>query len=255
VLRTWNRDREAVEVIETALDAGVTYFDSAAAYAGSQSYYGQVWRRRSRERVFQASKSAGRTRDQAWSDLENTLEVMGLEYLDLWQIHDVRTDAEIEQIAGPGGALEAFQAARERGLVRHIGVTAHHDPDVLTEAIHRLPVDAVMLPVNPAEAALGGFLDGALPAARSKGLAVIGMKVLGGGNYVRPEAGATPEKLIRFALTQDVDVVIAGCKNAAEVRLLSELGGEEEPGQGFDGQALVDLFRPQARQLAYYRKR
>ncbi len=63
---------------------------------------------------------------------------MGIEALDLWQIHDVRTMEDIRAIEGPGGALEGFVQAREEGKVRFIGVTGHHDPAVLTMAVREL---------------------------------------------------------------------------------------------------------------------
>ena len=88
VLRTYNREPEAKAVIEEAAAQGIAYFDSAAAYAGSQGYYGQFWSRHSelRSRIFQTSKSASRDKEGAKADLEGTLQTMGLERLDLWQI-------------------------------------------------------------------------------------------------------------------------------------------------------------------------
>ena len=212
VLRTYGRHAEANAVIMEAINQGIAYFDSAKAYAGSEDYYGEVWVRRPdlRAPVFQASKSASRAHADAEMDLLETLQRMGVETLDLWQIHDVRTFSEIREIEGVGGALEAFIEAKERGIVRHIGVTGHHDPDVLSHAVENWPVDAVMMPVNPVEGALGGFLSSTLPTAREQGVAVIGMKVLGGSNYTAPGTGVTPETLVRYALAQDISVAIVG---------------------------------------------
>ncbi|MCB2226078.1 MAG: aldo/keto reductase [Desulfarculaceae bacterium] len=256
VLRTQDREEEAQAVIEAAIAAGITYFDTAPAYAGSQGYYGQVWPERSedRARVFQTSKSAARDKDGAWADLENTLATMGVERLDLWQIHDIRTEYEYQRISGPGGALEAFVQAKEQGLARHIGVTGHHDPYLLTKAVLTWPVDAVLLPVNPAEACLEGFLDETLPAARAKGLAAIAMKVLGGGHYLSPRDGLDAEALIRFALAQEVTTVIVGCSTPEEVATLARAGIKGPlPPEGV--QRLTGMFRPQARHLAFYRGR
>ncbi len=256
VLRTLGREEDARGVIRAALDQGITYFDSARAYADSERYYGSVWslQPEARARVFQASKSASRDREGARRDLERTLARMQIEALDLWQIHDVRTQADLDLIAGPGGALEAFLEARDTGKTRRIGVTGHHDPTVLSHAVSRWPVDAVMMPVNPAEAVLGGFLDDTLPRARDKGLAVVGMKILGGGNYVRPEAGLTAGRLIRFALAQGVTVAIVGCSSPEEVEELARSGGAPEPMPPEEQDALVEAFRPRARRLAFYRK-
>ena len=112
---------------------------------------------------------------------------MGLERLDLWQIHDIRTREDIEEVEAPGGALEAFVEARDAGMVRFIGVTGHHAPKILEYAVRNWPVDSVLMPVNPAEAVLGGFLDRVMAAAKDRGLAVIGMKTLGASQlHLRP---------------------------------------------------------------------
>jgi len=226
------------------------------AYAGSQGYYGGVWRERPQERagIFQTSKSAQRTRDGAWAELQDTLRTMATDHLDLWQIHDLREPDEFDAIAGPGGALEAFVRAKEMGLVRHIGVTGHHDPRLLTRAVLSWPLDAVLLPVNPVEACLDGFLNETLPAARERGLAVIAMKVLGAGHYLAPQAGVDALTLIRFALAQAVTTVIVGCADPAQVRELSR-SGELGPLPLAEQERLKELFRPQARRLAFYRGR
>jgi predicted aldo/keto reductase-like oxidoreductase len=255
VLRTHGQDKAATGVIESAIQEGITYFDSARAYAGSEEYYGQIWRAKpsERQRVFQASKSAMRGKREALSELDRTLSNMGIEALDLWQIHDVRTGDDIRAIEGPGGALEAFVQARDEGKVRFIGVTGHHDPAVLTQAVLSWPVDAVMMPVNPVEGVLGGFLDQTLPAAREKGIAVIGMKVLGASHFLFPGSGVTPELLIRYALSQPITVAIVGCATPAHVAALAGVGRSPNPLTLEEEQALLDAFRPHAAQLGFYR--
>jgi aryl-alcohol dehydrogenase-like predicted oxidoreductase len=255
VLRTHGRDAEATAVIEEAISQGITYFDCARVYAGSEDYYGSVWRSRpdARARVFQASKSASRSRDEALADLDRTLHRLGVDHLDLWQIHDVRTEEDLALISGPGGALEAFLEAKAAGRVRFIGVTGHHDPAILSRAVGDWPVDAVMMPVNPVEGALGGFLDGTLPVAREKGIAVIAMKVLGAGHYVHPKAGITADMLIRFALSQPVNVVIVGCSSPDEVKVLAKMGREQPSLSPEEQEGLIAAFEPVARRLAFYR--
>ncbi len=255
ILRTHGQDKAATDVIESAIQEGITYFDSARAYAGSERYYGRVWRARpgDRQRVFQTSKSGMRSKREALAELDQTLSNMGTEALDLWQIHDVRTLEDIRAIEGPGGALEGFVQARDQGKVRFIGVTGHHDPGVLTMAVRSWPVDAVMMPVNPVEGVLGGFLDQTLPAAREKGIAVIGMKVLGASHYLFPESGVTPERLIRFALSQPITVAIVGCSTPAHVAALAGIGRSPDPLTSEEQQALLDAFRPYATQLGFYR--
>jgi aryl-alcohol dehydrogenase-like predicted oxidoreductase len=178
---------------------------------------------------------------------------MGISHLDLWQIHDVRTEEDLRFIGGPKGALEAFVEAKKVGKTRFIGVTGHHAPDILSQAVRDWPVDSVMMPVNPVEGAIGGFLDDTLPLAKEKGIAVIGMKVLGASQYILPELGIAPEMLIRYALSQDITVAIVGCATPQEVRALTKAGREFKPFSEEEQERVVNRFRPYAKGLAYYR--
>jgi predicted aldo/keto reductase-like oxidoreductase len=103
------------------------------------------------------------------------------------------------------------------------------------------------------EAALGGFLDETLAKARKKGLAVIGMKVLGAGHYVLPDLDVTPELLIRFALSQNITLAIVGCSTPEEVQTLARVGRNLKPLSMKEQSEVIDKFRPYAARLAYYR--
>jgi aryl-alcohol dehydrogenase-like predicted oxidoreductase len=255
ILRTHGKAAQAGKVIQEALSQGITYFDSAPAYSDSERYYGSVWTEfpQVRSEIFQASKSARRQKEGALADLENTLLNMHIRYLDLWQIHDVRTEDDLHAISAPGGALEAFLEAKSAGKVRFIGVTGHHDPGVLTRAIEEWPVDSVMMPVNPVEEILGGFLNTALPAAQEKGIAIIGMKILGASYYLQPKLGIAADVLIRFALSHDITVAIVGCSNAREVKTLADMGRSLHPLSQEERSDLIQRLEPYTRQLAFYR--
>jgi len=255
VLRTYGEEARAARVIEEAAAQGIGYFDTAPAYSGSESYYGSFWRTHPelRDRIFQTSKSAARTATGATTDLDRTLGTLGLDHLDLWQIHDIRTRQDLREIEGPGGALAAFVEAKETGLTKFIGVTGHHDPSIITYAVENWPVDSVLIPVNPLEGVLGGFLDRTLPKAQERGIAVVGMKVLGGSHYLNPRAGIGPELLLRYALSQDLFLIIVGCSTPEEVRLLAQAGRDPEPLSDEEEERLLALFRPYARRLAFYR--
>jgi aryl-alcohol dehydrogenase-like predicted oxidoreductase len=255
VLRTTRRTDEARAVIKAAVFSGISYCDCARVYSDSELYYGSVWKEApdSRHKIFQASKSASRDKKGALRDLEETLARLNVDYLDLWQIHDVRTQSDLAQISGSGGALEAFLEAKAKGKVRHIGVTGHHDPDILTLAVMDWPVDTVMMPVNPVEGVIGGFLSQTLPAAKSKGLGIIGMKILGAGHYIAPQLGVTPDLLFRYALDQGISVAIVGCSTPEEVKALASVGESAKPLTRNEHDKLMEIFTPQAKRLAFYR--
>lgn len=255
VLRTWGAEADARSVIHHALDLGITYYDSARVYAGSESYYGSVWSGSPEARIeaFQTSKSASRGRDEVLRDLETTLATLKTDHLDLWQIHDVRTVADLRAIEGPGGALEGFLESKEAGTVHRIGVTGHHDPEILLRAIREWPVDSVLLPINPVEGVLGGFTDVVIPEAKERGLAVIAMKVLGAGHYLSPEGGIDAALLIRYALSHDITLAIVGCSTPGEVSQLADAGLKFVPMSPEEMKELEDLYRPHVEKLAYYR--
>jgi aryl-alcohol dehydrogenase-like predicted oxidoreductase len=255
ILRTRGQHARARQVIEEAASQGITYFDSARAYEESERYLGSFWgdRPELRARVFQTSKTTRRDYAGAWADLETSLANLHTTRLDLWQIHDLRSWEDVEALEGPSGALGAFREAKKQGKAVRIGVTGHHDPAVLTYAVENWQVDSVLLPVNPVEGVLGGFLDGTLPAARERGLAVIGMKVLGAGNYLAPRTGITADLLIRYALSWPVTLLVAGCASPLEVLTLASLGRDLVPLPADDCRALEERFAPHARELAYYR--
>ncbi len=255
VLRTEGRDPDAQAMLEAAFESGIRYFDSAPAYADSERYYGRFWTQHPQRKalVFQTSKSAHRDAKGASADLSKTLSRLGRDHIDLWQIHDLRDKNEIRAIEAKGGALEAFYQARETGTARGIGVTGHHDPSILRHTVENWDIDSVLLPVNPIEAVIGGFLDRVIPAARERGIGIIGMKTLGAGNFIQPEAGLLPSSLMRFALAQDVDLVIVGCSTPEEARFLARIEKDFPPMGEEEKTRLVDTVRPFAERLAYYR--
>ena len=260
VLRTFGRAHEAEKVISEAIAQKITYYDCARVYADSERYYGAVWGKNPqlRKTVFQASKSASRDRSGALKDLGETLERLQTGYLDLWQIHDVRTQEDIRMISGPGGALEAFIEAKDAGKVRAIGVTGHHDPRILTQVVQEWPVDSVMMPVNPVEGVLAkirpdAFLSSTINAAREKEIAVIAMKTLGASHYIYPDAGITADLLIRYALSHEVTVVIVGCSTPENVSILADAGRNTTVLSENEKQELEKAFESNVSKLAYYR--
>ena len=117
-------------------------------------------------------------------------------------------------MCGPGGALEAAAQAQRDGRVRFIGLTGHHDPAVLVEAMRRFPFDSLLVSINPADSRYRPFLPTAVAEARRQGMGVVGMKVLAAGRLVREAPAA---ELIRYGAAH-ADTVIVGCSSVDEVR-------------------------------------
>src|SRR5205814_2567284 len=180
VLRTHGRTREATAVIHAALDEGVNYCDTAPAYDGSMDYYGAALGERRRE-IFLSSKTHERTRDGSLRLLDDSLKRLRTDHLDLWQLHDLRTAADLQRIFAKGGALEALIQARDEGRVRFLGLTGHHDPAILLEAMQRFDFDTVLVALNAADVHRLSFARTVLVEAARRGMGVIGMKVCAQG--------------------------------------------------------------------------
>lgn len=252
VLRTFGHGASAREVIETALEEGVTYFDSARAYAGSEQYYGDSLGA-ARDRIFLTSKSHDRTKRGALAMLDQTLENMRTDHLDLWQLHDLRTWEEMEEVSAPGGAYEAFVEAKQAGKARFIGLTGHRDSEVLSAAIARLRFDTLLIPVNPCEPHRGSFVSTAGARALERGMGLIGMKVFSRGLLRTGVDAATTQELVDYALSQPVHVVIIGCDDAAQVRENAAAARAFSPMSPEAQQALEDRLRPASDTALYYR--
>ena len=219
ILRTNGQHKSAVPMIEEALRLGVRYIDTAPAYQQSQDYYGAAFKNlgaQARDRVFLASKTHRRERDEALALLDDSLDRLGTDRLDLWQLHDLRTTTDLDRIFGKGGAIEAVEQAKADGRVRFVGITGHHDPAILVEAMRRYPVDTVLCAINPADRARSPFLSSVISEARRRNIGIIGMKIMAAGRLLRDDA-ATPEELIHYAASY-TDTVIIGCSSIAEVR-------------------------------------
>lgn len=140
---------EADATIEMALSHGVNHFDTAASYGDSEVRLGS-WIRRHGRSFFLATKTGDRTKAGARAELERSLDRLGVDKVDLLQLHNLVDPQEWETALGPGGALEAAIAAREEGLVRFIGVTGHGltVARMHRQALDRFPFDSVLAPYS-----------------------------------------------------------------------------------------------------------
>jgi uncharacterized protein len=269
-----NNESAAVAIVEKALDLGVNYVDTAARYGGdtpwSQTYIGLVMKRR-RGEAFLASKTHDRTRDGSLKLLEQSLKLLQTDHLDLWQIHNLQTMEQVEQIFRPDGAVRALQEAKEQGLVRHIGVTGHADPAVLVEAIGRAPFDTILLALNAADPHHLSFRETLLPLAVEKEMGIIGMKIPARGRLL---AGFTPppegspgrrpqdrgpgtlqmQEALRYVLSLPVSTVIVGCDSAAQLEENVRFAREFNPLSGAQMALLEERAKPVYEQALFFRR-
>jgi aryl-alcohol dehydrogenase-like predicted oxidoreductase len=218
---------EANRVVADALEAGVNQFDVAPSYGDAELRLGPALKGR-RDQVFLGCKTLERSKQGAARELRASLQRLGVQHLDLYQLHGLNQPEELDQVLGPGGAMEAFLEARDAGLVRFIGITGHR-PSTLVEAIKRFPFDTVMIPVNFVLEHRSRFAEQMLAEARHRGVGIIAIKALAAGPWREDEERKYPkcwyrpldddrevDLALRFALYQNVATVIP----PGDVRLL-----------------------------------
>lgn len=183
---------ESKAEVRRAYDLGINYFDMARAYADghAEEVYGAVIPE-FRKEIFLTTKSGQRTRQGAEADLETSLRTMRTDHLDLWQMHMVSTMRDVERIFAPGGAIEAFEAAKKAGKCRFIGYTNCRDPEVHVEMLkHAERFDTCLMPLHVADTCFSdspkmSFEQTALPAAVERGVGIFGIKVFGNAFLLR----------------------------------------------------------------------
>jgi len=146
---------QAVGIINKAIDLGINYIDTSAYYGThsrgtSERNIGEVMKTR-RDEVFLATKTFSRNYDGAMSDLEKSLLNLQTDKIDLWQIHSVSENENLDWIFSDNGCLKAFEEARDQGTVRFLGITGHEGPGPLKELIERYPFDTVLMALNAAD--------------------------------------------------------------------------------------------------------
>lgn len=142
-------ERVADETFEVLLEHGVNHIDVAASYGEAEVRLKPLLAH-SRDRFFLATKTGERTAGAAHDEIRRSLERMGVDHVDLLQLHNLADPIEWDIALSPGGALEAAVAAREEGLVRAIGVTGHGSQIAATHrrSLERFDFDSVLLPYN-----------------------------------------------------------------------------------------------------------
>src|SRR5881409_2880038 len=138
-------------LVQQALDAGINHFDVAADYGDAELRLGP-WMSRIRGDIFLATKTGERERESAWAGINRSLERLQTDHVDLLQLHAVGDVETLDQVTGPGGALEAALQAQDEGLVTWVGITGHGHgaPGTHLEALRRHPFATVLTPLNAA---------------------------------------------------------------------------------------------------------
>ncbi len=273
-----NAEANAVPIIERALDLGVNYIDTSSIYGGperwSEQYVGKVMKHR-RGDAFLATKTKERTRDGSMHMIETSLKLLQTDHVDLWQLHDIGTMTDINEIFAKGGAMEALLEARDQKIVRYLGITGHYRPDALIEAIHRHPFDTILMAVNAADPHHYSFSEQLLPLAVEKQMGIIGMKVPARGRIlsswtpppieqqkhswegmsVQASTAGTLDmrQAMYYSLSLPVSTVIIGCDSIAQLEQNIQLARDFTPLNQQQLTALTEKAQPVSKQSLFFR--
>jgi aryl-alcohol dehydrogenase-like predicted oxidoreductase len=277
--RTFARE-EAAAIVNRAIDLGVNYIDSAAAYGKDENWgrvrgtsernIGQVMKDR-RNEVFLASKTHDRTYDGSMQLLEQSLENLQTDHLDLWQLHNVKRQEDLDKIFAEDGAIRALEKARDEGTVRFLGITGHYEPLVLVQALERYDFDTLLMAVNAADPNYLSFKDHLMPLAQAKGVGIIGMKLASRGRLLsdwtpppleeQRESMRTPlpgtitmKESLHYCCTLPVSTNIVGVDNVEQVEQNVKWVSEFTPLCAEEMRALEARTLPIVRQALYFRR-
>ncbi|MBM3189083.1 MAG: aldo/keto reductase [Chloroflexi bacterium] len=217
-----NEDQETANrlVAQAVEERGINYFDVAPSYGDAQDRLGPALEPY-RDSVFLACKTGERLAAGVQAELERSLQQLRTDHFDLYQFHGVRSMADVEQITGPGGALEAFVRARERGQVRYLGFSAHSEEAALA-LMDRVALDTILFPFNWVAWHQGQFGRRVLARAQEKGLGILALKALAkhklaeGAERVWPKCWYAPvasyeeaSLALRFTLSRPITAAVS----------------------------------------------
>jgi uncharacterized protein len=196
----------AVRMVQRALELGVTYFDVARSYGDTEIKLGAGLKGQ-RSRAIISTKTGAKTREDAWREINESLERLQTDYVDNCHLHGLEAGADSEQRLGKGGALEALIQAKEQGLIRHIGCTSHESSKTLLAALARFDFEVILVPMNIVER---DPLAELIPLCQAKGIGVTIMKPVATGLLPAPLA-------IKWLLNQPIACCVPGATTLEEL--------------------------------------
>lgn len=260
------------KMINRAIDLGVNYIDTAASYGGgvSQKHIGMVMKTRRKE-VWLSTKTHDRSYDGSMRLLEESLNSLQTDHLDMWQLHNVQRQDQVDKIFADDGAIKALLKAKEEGVVRHLGITGHYEPIILLDCIKRFPFDGILMALNAADVHYLSFKEYLLPEAQKQGIAIIGMKVATRGRMIStwtpPPLEEQPTRMrtalpgtltikeaLSYNMSLPVSTTILGVDNLEQIEENMQIASQFSPLPDNEMQALEYKTLPIVRQGLYFRR-
>jgi len=164
----------AANIVAEAVDRGINYFDVAPSYGNAQERLGPALAPY-RNKCFLACKTGGRSKEDSRAELEESLRQLKTDHLDLYQFHALTRMTDLDEVLGPGGAMETMEAAKKEGKIRFIGFSVHSAETALA-AMESYNFDTILFPLNWVLFTRAGFGPQILERARQKKMGILALK-------------------------------------------------------------------------------
>jgi aryl-alcohol dehydrogenase-like predicted oxidoreductase len=232
----WTAEKDAQEVIETALAGGVRFFDTAESYqrGESETRYGRFLVPKYREHIFLMTKSTAKTAAELRRHLDDSLRRLQTDFVDLWQVHSLSSPQDVDQRLA-SGILDVLAEAKANKKTRFVGFTGHSNPEAHLRMLERTtdsnPFDTCQMPINALDPSYHSFTARVLPELQQRRIAVLAMKTLADGRFFGEKrvsgrtiwespAPIVPNRLsvaeaLHFAWSLPISVLITGAETAA----------------------------------------
>jgi aryl-alcohol dehydrogenase-like predicted oxidoreductase len=185
----WTTEKDAQEVIETAIEGGIRFFDTAHSYGNgvSEERYGKYLVPKYRDQIFLMTKSTATDKDSLLKEFELSLKRLKTDRVDLLQIHSLKHPTDVDERIS-NGVIEAVHSVKESGKARYIGFTGHTSPYAHLRMLERLPefggFSTLQMPLNIVDlASEHSFIRQTLPVALDNDIGLLAMKTLADGRF------------------------------------------------------------------------
>lgn len=272
----WTTERDAQEVIETAINGGIRFFDTAESYdkGGSETRYGKYLVPKYRDEAFLMTKSTATNGKLAKEHLEGSLKRMNCDYIDLWQVHSLKTPEDTDERI-KNEVLEVFEKAKSQGKVKHIGFTGHQNPFALRRMLEKTEgkdiFETVQMPINVIDSHFHSFIENVLPIAIKRDFGILAMKTLSDGRFFKIKKRldrvqwesddplipnyVSIEEALNFVWSLPVSVLITGAENKDMLKEKIELAEDFSKFNESDRINILDKVSEKAgNSIEYYKK-
>ncbi len=249
-----DRTDEAEAIINRALDKGVNYIDTAPTYGGggSEANIGRVMEYR-RDEVFLATKTGDRSYDGTMRLVEESLGRLRTDYLDLYQLHNVRTENDLERAFAEDGAVKALEKLKDEGVIRFTGITGHRDPEVLLNGIREYPFDCLLMFFNAGDIHYAPFQKQLLEEAVQKEMGIIAMKVTARGRIFRENGISSMKQALDYVFSFPISTAIVGISDQAEVDENARIAAEFKQLEDRELKEIEELIKPYSEEANYFK--